>query len=389
MPPHTYNPWSIVEGTGIVTSNVPQILPETISAPVNVLSNTQVIPVHSAPLSGHDTFHNNRAPFQEETITLRQILDSKRELLTHLDRMIEQASKSVADLEPSYENIKAMYESSEASYLTGKQFLFSLVRAKESMQPAIDQIRSLLHPIRRYPNDILSLIFIAALKEEQHQERYLISDTTGFVPRYRRRHVALVISQVCRAWRALAHATPELWSTVRLNLARRGSQATSKLAHFAYYAKAVPLNIMIYHPQPSFFPSYPTVESDDENGITPLLDIANNIGVLEIQFSHYRALSLLSRLGTNKLDRLKALSLRSDPIILSTNLEFSLTSYLSFMPDLRRLTLTNLSLNLSLHDLGFTIPTLSHLTVHGAESADANFGERNESCVMLNIHGSQ
>ncbi|CAG8608704.1 16617_t:CDS:2, partial [Acaulospora colombiana] len=285
------------------------------------------------------------------------------------------ASTSVADLEPSYRRIRASYESSEASYLTGKQFLNSLVRAKESMQPAIDQIRSLLHPIRRYPNDILSLIFLAAVKAEQDQEHSLISDNTIHSPRYKRRHIALVISQVCKAWRALAHATPELWYTVRLNLSRRSSLDTSKLAHFAYYAKAVPLDVVIYQLQPSFFSNYATMDSDDESEVTPLLDIVNNIGTLEIQLIHFRALPLLSRLGTKKLGRLKELLLRNDHIVLSTNLEFSLTNYLSSMSNLRKLTLIHVSLNLSLHDVGFSLPTLSQLIVHSPENVDTSFAE--------------
>ncbi|PVG00069.1 hypothetical protein CPB86DRAFT_730001 [Serendipita vermifera] len=287
--------------------------------------------------------------------------------------MIDQASNSVADLEPTYRHIKAAYESSEASYLTGNQFLRSLIRAKELMQPAIDQIRSLLHPIRRYPNDILGLIFLAAVKEEQNQEHSLISDNTIHPPRYKRRHIALVISQVCKAWRGLAHATPELWSTVRLNLSRRSSLATSKLAHFAYYAKAVPLDVIIYQLQPSFFSSYATMDSDDESDVTPLLDLISNIGALEIQLTHFRALPLLSRLGTKKLGRLKELLLRNDHNVLSTNLDFSLTSYLSSTPSLRKLTLINVSLNLALHDVGFNLTTLSHLIVQGPENIDTSF----------------
>jgi hypothetical protein len=271
--------------------------------------------------------------------------------------------------------LKSQYESAEASYVAGQQYMMELVRVRRSMQPSLDYIKSLLHPIRRYPSDILSLVFIATVESEKTYDSSLESDNTNIVTRYKKRHAALDISHVCRAWRALAHATPEMWSTVRLSLSRR-SGAAHKLALFARHAKAIPLNVVIHHLQPSYFPTYASMDSDDEDAVAPLFDSVNRLRSLEIHFSHFRALTCLHKLGMSKLDQLEELSLRSDPVILPTTPEFSLTAYLSTAQNLRKLTLTHVALTLALHDITLIFPNLTHIIVQGPLGADAGWGKQ-------------
>lgn len=320
----------------------------------------------------HEPTHN-RAPLPEEEMALRQILASKQRLASHVDGLIKEAADSAKTLERPYRELKELYESAEASYVAGHHYVSELVRVRQAMQPSVNAIKSLLHPIRRYPSDILSLIFIATVESERSYDYSIETDSMAPSPRYKRRHAALDISHVCRAWRALAHATPEMWSTVRLNLSRR-SHAANKLALFARHAKAVPLNVVIHRLAPSFFPSYASTDSDDEETITPLFNSVNHLRSLEINFNHFRALSCLWRLGTSKVEQLQELSLRSDPVMLPTTPDFSLTDYLSTAKNLRRLTLTHIALSLSLHNVNLVLSTVTHLIVQAPSSADAGFG---------------
>lgn len=317
----------------------------------------------------------NRAPLPEEAAVLRQILKTKQDLAAHLDGIIKSAADDTAILERPYRELKTMYESAEASYAAGQEHLQTLIQVKRNMEPSMQHIFSLLHPIRRYPTDILSLIFIAAVEIEHQYDHLLECDNAVIIPRYKRRHAAIDISHVCRDWRALAHATPEMWSTVRISLARRSS-AVSRLALFARHAKAVPLNVIIHHLTPSFFPAYASLDSEDEDAVAPLFDVINRLGSLEVHWSHFRALSFVTRLGTSKLDHLQELSLRSDPIVLPTTPDFSLTGYLAATPRLRKLTLTHVALTVTFHDPNLTLPALSHLVIHGPLSADAGYGKR-------------
>jgi F-box-like len=333
----------------------------------------------SSPVSRNET---NRAPLPDEAAALRQILKTKQELATHLDGIIKVAADDAASLEVPYRHLKTLYESAEASYAAGQEHLHTLIQVKQNMQPSVQHICSLLHPIRRYPTDILSLIFIAAVESEHHYDHLLECDNAVLIPRYKRRHAAIDISHVCRGWRALAHATPDMWSTVRISLARR-SNAASKLALFARHAKAVPLNVIIHHLTPSFFPTYASLDSEDEETVAPLFNAVTRLKSLEIHFSHFRALSCLPRLGTNKLDHLQELSLRSDPIVLPTTPDFSLTSYLASAPRLRKLTLTHVALTVTFHDTTLTLPNLSKLVIHGPLSADAGYGTFMFSLLFL------
>jgi len=350
----------------------------------------QSVPLSLPPTRGSSPAprqENNRAPLPEEAAALRQILKTKQELAAHLDGIIKVAADNAAALEVPYRHLKTLYESAEASYAAGQEHLHTLTQVKQNMQPSVQHIFSLLHPIRRYPTDILSLIFIAAVESEHHYDHLLECDNAVLIPRYKRRHAAIDISHVCRGWRALAHATPDMWSTVRISLARRSS-AASKLALFARYAKAVPLNVIIHHLTPSFFPTYASLDSEDEETVAPLFNAVTQLRSLEIHFSHFRALSCLPKLGTSKLDHLEELSLRSDPIVLPTTPDFSLTNYLSAAPRLRKLTLTHVALTVTFHDTNFTLPTLSVLIVHGPLSADAGYGAFGYYRYYLDTHDS-
>lgn len=149
----------------------------------------------NSPISSNDA-HHNRAPLPEEEVALRQILSTKRNLARHIDDLIKEASDASKSLEVPYRELKLQYESAEASYVAGQQYMMELMRVRQSMQPSLNYIRSILHPIRRYPSDILSLVFIAAVESERSYDYSLESDNTTLVTRYRKRHAALDISHV-------------------------------------------------------------------------------------------------------------------------------------------------------------------------------------------------
>lgn len=158
-----------------------------------------------------------------------------------------------------------------------------------------------------------------------------------------------------------------------------------KLALFARNAKAVPLNVVIHHLQPSYFPTYASMDSDDEDTAVPLFDSVNHLRTVEIHFSHFRALSCLPKLGMSRLEQLEELSLRSDPIILPTTPDFSLSSYLQTAQNLRKLTLTHVALTLVLHDATLILPNLTHLIIQGPLSADAGWGKHFSRYLLTHI----
>ncbi|CCA66472.1 hypothetical protein PIIN_00157 [Serendipita indica DSM 11827] len=313
--------------------------------------------------AGNKRIPNNRPPQGNELDVIQHILTGRKALASQLETMIEDAEVAAKKLEVPYQDIKALYESAECAYSAAQQYLDALVAARGTMQPGIKRLRAKMDPIWRYPTDILTLVFIAVAREERQRESVLEYENVPLMPKYRRRHPALDLAHVCRAWRALALSIPELWSTVRVSLARR-SKISAKMEFFATHAKAVPMKVIITNLQPSYFTHRLSPDNDEEDNQPPMLDSINNLSSLEVHFSHFRALSYLPRLGVHRLEDLQELALHNDPTMLSTPHEFSLSGYLSLTPNLRKLTICRVPLVLSMHDGTTTLSNLVQLIVH-------------------------
>ncbi|KAJ2914624.1 hypothetical protein MD484_g5785, partial [Candolleomyces efflorescens] len=81
----------------------------------------------------------------------------------------------------------------------------ALVKRRDEHAKLVKELSALLSPVRRVPNDILSLIFLACLPCNSSGQRAtrLSSD-----------HPVLVISGVCQRWRHLSLNTPLLWTVI-------------------------------------------------------------------------------------------------------------------------------------------------------------------------------
>jgi hypothetical protein len=80
---------------------------------------------------------------------------------------------------------------------------------------------SLLGPIRRIPDDVLSVIFGACLPSSDDSKQ----------PPMSRTHPAVVLSHVCRRWRQLSISTPTLWTSIVLALPIHPAQGDEVMWH--------------------------------------------------------------------------------------------------------------------------------------------------------------
>ncbi|EJD42276.1 hypothetical protein AURDEDRAFT_67767, partial [Auricularia subglabra TFB-10046 SS5] len=69
---------------------------------------------------------------------------------------------------------------------------------RDALDTRLRSARGLLHPIRRVPNEVLSMIFLNLLGAE----------------RERRYTVGLSVAGVCTCWREVALSMPSLWSSI-------------------------------------------------------------------------------------------------------------------------------------------------------------------------------
>ncbi|KAJ3541958.1 hypothetical protein NMY22_g3690 [Coprinellus aureogranulatus] len=74
------------------------------------------------------------------------------------------------------------------------------------LSASIDRHKTLLHPIRRLPKEILQAIFMFCLPARHHPH----------LPAMDQRAAPLTLTRVCRDWRDLALNTPELWQRLHI-----------------------------------------------------------------------------------------------------------------------------------------------------------------------------
>ncbi|KAJ2912228.1 hypothetical protein MD484_g8187, partial [Candolleomyces efflorescens] len=84
----------------------------------------------------------------------------------------------------------------------------ALVKRRDEHAKFVKEHSALLSPVRRMPNDILSLIFLFCLPSNLFQSSPTKSGD----------HPALVISAVCQRWRHLSLDTPLLWTVIDIQV---------------------------------------------------------------------------------------------------------------------------------------------------------------------------
>ncbi|KIM23927.1 hypothetical protein M408DRAFT_37680, partial [Serendipita vermifera MAFF 305830] len=95
----------------------------------------------------------------------------------------------------------ALLESIQSELYAAKQHKNTLKSQKRILSDEMDEIRAVLHPIRRLPVETLRHIFEATLEASDKIELWQ----------------ATQLSHVCQHWRAVVLNSPELWSHITVN----------------------------------------------------------------------------------------------------------------------------------------------------------------------------
>lgn len=296
-------------------------------------------------------------------IALQNTLQMKEATISFLDAQIEAAKENLDQLAIPYFDLRARFESAQSAYLAAKENHEDLLNQRTQLDQSMQHLNALLHPLRRFPADILVKIFMFAVETEMERDYDRVE-----MPRFKKPQAIINITRVCSKWRTAAYAKPELWTYVRLNLSRR-SLVHEKLQHFLAYSDGLPMNVSTSNLQPGFFGTS-TDSEDDENGPSalPLLIPIKKLRSLTVNYTHYRALQYLPALGTACLDSLEELHLRSEPLSSPASGLFSIASYLSEAPNLRILRLMHVHLlPPAAHEPApnLQLPKVQELVMHG------------------------
>ncbi|KAJ7440783.1 hypothetical protein B0H11DRAFT_1882929 [Mycena galericulata] len=101
----------------------------------------------------------------------------------------------------------------------------------------VDALHAIISPIRRFPPEILSEVFLAGLKEAILSASYPSSHPS---------QPPILFGRVCSGWRRVALNTPKLWADIQLELTKPVRSGTiSLITDFVRRSRPLPLSIEI------------------------------------------------------------------------------------------------------------------------------------------------
>lgn len=193
--------------------------------------------------------------------------DYRRETLRHQQAQLDGLNGLLADAKNSVQQQQALVERVETTL--GHQRLLlaraegrckALEEEKDALVLTLRHTKAELSPAARLPAEILSEIFrlvkrwTIAVHIKNLEWRGKYDDTS------------LVLSWVCGHWRAVAHDTSEIWTTLEMNWSRGKEPAQAlSVRHYCQHAKEEPLTLLLqefnamypiraHHPPSSFLP---------------------------------------------------------------------------------------------------------------------------------------
>ncbi|KAK0234331.1 hypothetical protein IW262DRAFT_145895 [Armillaria fumosa] len=126
----------------------------------------------------YELLNSNDPPFRAEQVHLKNAISQDHGVLAKVRNQIAEA----------------------------RAMLDGLLEEEARIQDTIESYKTILHPIRAIPEDIIREFFIASLDTDEERKDSL---NEKFAP--------LVLSQVCRDWKTIALSTCRLWSSLRLD----------------------------------------------------------------------------------------------------------------------------------------------------------------------------
>ncbi|KAK0243631.1 hypothetical protein EDD85DRAFT_167229 [Armillaria nabsnona] len=149
------------------------------------LSDFRNVTSHYLRLQGRvlELIQTNDSPRDDEKVNFVTVVSDGRDILSDLDSRITRTRTALEDL----------------------------IRERERVDAHLQDTRTLLHPIRRLPEDILRQIFTACVDPESIIYTENVGDCLDVLKRSQ-----WVLSHVSRRWRRVALNTARLWSSIEL-----------------------------------------------------------------------------------------------------------------------------------------------------------------------------
>ncbi|KIM24399.1 hypothetical protein M408DRAFT_27060 [Serendipita vermifera MAFF 305830] len=172
----------------------------------------------------------HRVPTDAELVGLKALAGMHSRLLNNLKEEIQQAKRAHEVLVAKYEQQIRELEGTQSMLHASKKTLEFMYNQCSALQVQTDRINGMVHPIRRYPPDLLQRIFQSIHDQEDESNRL---------------HVTFELSHVCKWWRKVVHDSPRLWFKVNYAMHKNIHDIASFWDFVIPRMKAVPPVIVI------------------------------------------------------------------------------------------------------------------------------------------------
>ncbi|KAF9041018.1 hypothetical protein BDZ89DRAFT_331671 [Hymenopellis radicata] len=139
------------------------------------------------------------------------------------------------------ETTPAALEALDLKIAQARELLENLLSARQHAQSHFEDAKSLLHPMRSIPNELLAKIFSHCIMKS-----YKSKDLDALDPRA----APWQLSGVCRRWRNLAINLPQLWTHLLLDFDKQrghitGRQCAYKVGLFGERSRGFPMSVYL------------------------------------------------------------------------------------------------------------------------------------------------
>ncbi|KIM24525.1 hypothetical protein M408DRAFT_26994 [Serendipita vermifera MAFF 305830] len=169
----------------------------------------------------------NRVPTDRELISLRAIASRKEELSRSINAQISEVQATYDEITVRYESQMAILESIQSELHAAKQHADVLQAHKAIVDNDRNEIRAVLHPIRRMPVETL---------------RHIFEETVDISPRTKWWQAAQ-LSHVCQYWREVALNAPTLWNKIAVDFRKSFMTITEYWNWAMERVKMVPVDV--------------------------------------------------------------------------------------------------------------------------------------------------
>ena len=169
----------------------------------------------------------------------------------------------------------------------------NIVQARRAVDSAVEELSTYLEdvnrlhdPIQRLPVELACYIFLLCLPRLQSRDIFDVSHAT--MADYALRPIPLLLGSICRYWRRVVWASPQLWNILWLHVTPQATMARSRmLTEWLTRSGQLPLYVCMFCHQPQQYHYHDDKFAKARNSIYHMIDTltcyAGRIKILHLQ----------------------------------------------------------------------------------------------------------